>query len=114
MKEQEAIERLREHIKIHFAKEPYAIYISEALYMGIEALEKRMPKKPQTTIHKYRQENTEELGEHKMTHCPYCFWEDEKVRYFDSLVDKGTKYCRRCGQALDWSPDPTEKGGDEE
>lgn len=70
-----------------------------------EALQKRIPRKPQTTIHKYRQENTEELGEYKLTHCPFCFWEDKELGYFDSLVDKGTKFCRRCGQALNWEVD---------
>ena len=84
----------------------------EWLEKAKEALEKRTPKKPTVTTHKYRQENTEELGEYKLTHCPYCFWEDKELGYFDSLVDKGTKYCRRCGQALDWTDHPTEKGGE--
>ena len=77
-----------------------------------EAVERYVPKKPTITTHKYRQEGTEELREYKFTHCPYCFWEDEEIKYFDSLVDKGTKHCRRCGQALDWSN--TEKGEENE
>ena len=69
-----------------------------------KALEKQIPKKPQVTKHKFRvSEDSYETIERHMTHCPYCFWEDDALKYFESLVDKGTKYCRRCGQALDWS-----------
>lgn len=70
----------------------------------ISAFEKQIPKKPQVTKHKFRvSEDSYETIERHMTHCPYCFWEDDALKYFESLVDKGTKYCRRCGQALDWS-----------
>lgn len=70
-------------------------------------LEMRTPKKPIISTHKYIQKETGQEGEYKLTHCPHC-WEDKEIKYFDSLVDKGTKYCRRCGQALDWSDN--EKG----
>ena len=112
---QMSIQTVKDNITILENQEPedagYYLQL-EHEKMVLDALEKRMPKKPQITTHKYRQENTEELAERKMTHCPDCFWEDEKLGYFDSLVDKGTKYCRRCGQALDWSDYPTEKGGE--
>lgn len=38
----EAIERIKEHIEIHRLKEPFAIHITEALNMAIDALE-RLP-----------------------------------------------------------------------
>ena len=106
MKAQEAIKEIKSYADNSWGG------LNEAFEMAINALEKRTHKKPTVTTHKYRQENTEELGEYKLTHCPYCFWEDKKLGYFESLVDKGTKYCRRCGQALDWSDHPTEKGGE--
>ena len=39
MTEKEAIKRIREHMIIHYEKEPRAIYITEALMMAIQALE---------------------------------------------------------------------------
>lgn len=39
MTREEAIARIREHMIIHKSKEPRAIYITEALEMGIKALE---------------------------------------------------------------------------
>lgn len=74
----------------------------EWLETAKNALELRMPKKPIISIHKYVMRDTGEEGEYKLTHCPHC-WEDREIGYFDSLVGKGTKYCHRCGQALDWS-----------
>jgi len=45
METKEAIKRIREHMAIHFTKEyPRAIYITEALEMAVEALEKQIPK----------------------------------------------------------------------
>ena len=101
MKKEEAVERIREHIKIHFKNEPYAIYISEALYMGIEALEKQMPK----TI-------THEASLYKCCTCPNCKNVVDKFEQFgDSVVRVTYNYCHFCGQALDWNDHPTEKGG---
>lgn len=98
----EAIRRIIEHNRIHSKKEPQAILITEALDMAVEALEKQIPKKSIVTKHQYILKSSGEIKGYKLTHCPYC-WEDKKVGYFDSLVDKNVKYCRRCGQKLDWS-----------
>lgn len=35
-------------------------------------------------------------------HCPECF-ERGELGIWDTLVDRHEKYCRRCGQAIDWS-----------
>ena len=64
------------------------------------ALEKQIPKKPRITVQKYMY-HEEEISAN-FTHCPCCF-DDIQLGYFDTLVDKGTPYCQRCGQALDWS-----------
>lgn len=44
MTNQEAIERIERHIIIHGAKEPHAVYITEALNMAIEALKAQEPR----------------------------------------------------------------------
>lgn len=67
-----------------------------------EALEKQIPQKPVESIHKYIDGNTQATKEFKLKHCPNC-WEIRSLGYFESLVDKGVKYCHRCGQAIDWS-----------
>lgn len=72
--------------------------------MGCDALKKQIPKRPVITIHKAIDGNTNKEITYHLTHCPYC-WEDKTMGYFASLMDKGVKYCRRCGQALDWSED---------
>ena len=64
------------------------------------ALEKQIPKKPRITVQKYMY-HEEEISAN-FTHCPCCF-DDIQLGYFDTLIDKGTPYCQRCGQALDWS-----------
>lgn len=66
------------------------------------ALEKQIPKKPRITIYQYIYN-----GNHKsmlLKHCPTCF-DNLEIGYFDSIVDKDSVYCRRCGQRLDWSDD---------
>lgn len=98
----EAIRRIAEHNEIHSKKERQAILITEAFNMAVEALEKQIPKKSIVTKHQYILKSSGEIKGYKLTHCPYC-WEDKKVGYFDSLVDKNVKYCQRCGQKLDWS-----------
>lgn len=45
MTNQEAIERIEQHMRIHFASEyPHAVYITEALNLAIEALKEREPR----------------------------------------------------------------------
>ena len=66
----------------------------------IDALNKQIPKKPTISVHRYLY-NGEETSA-KFTHCPCCFC-SIYLGYFDTLVDKDSAHCRRCGQALDWS-----------
>lgn len=70
----------------------------EAVSMAIEALEKQIPKKPNTTV-------TDEYDENKFIRvkiieckCPRC---DQK--FFFSAPLSFDMYCRHCGQALDWN-----------
>lgn len=45
MNYEEAIKRIKIHNEHHSRKEPFSIYITEALNMAINALEKQIPKK---------------------------------------------------------------------
>ena len=57
--------------------------IQEAMDMGIEAIEKQMPKQ----LHQYA---------NGTVHCPYCDYDNTAL---------GFKVCVECGQVLDWSKD---------
>ena len=60
--------------------------------LACQALDRQIPKKPVTNAVIY--------------HCPNCN---------DVLGDIFKRpFCDECGQALDWSDHPTEKGGEEE
>ena len=83
MNAQEALARIKEHRDIHFHNELNAIYITEALDMAIEALEKQIPEKP-----KLDNDN----GIYETEHCPNC----------NRQLFPNEHHCR-CGQALDWS-----------
>lgn len=76
---EDAIARIQDHNRVHQQKEHGAFYITEALNMAVEALEKQIPKKaipcsPNSTWSK----------------CPVCG---------DTYIDE---YCGKCGQRLDW------------
>ena len=49
----------------------------------------------------YKSKETGELKHWDSTHCPVCFWNKE-YGFWDSMVDAGTKFCRRCGQKIKW------------
>ena len=89
MNAQEALARIKEHRDIHFHNELNAIYITEALDMAIEALEKQIPKK---VILGY--------DEHDSICCPNCKGELMSMDWYDHWK---CNYCEVCGQTLDWS-----------
>ena len=86
MNVQEALARIKEHRDIHFHNELNAIYITEALDMAIEALEKQIPKKPIPNSH--------DMFGIKCCICPVCSCH---------VYSTSNSFCHRCGQALDWS-----------
>lgn len=75
-------------------------YKKETISTISELCEKQIPKKPRVTIYQYIYNGKEESMFFK--HCPNCF-DSLEIGYYDSIVDKSSAYCRRCGQALDWS-----------
>ena len=87
---------------IQFGRSNGKTVFNESLSMAIKAIDKQIPKKPIISIHKYIDSDTKAEGSYNLKHCPCC-WENGELGYFDSLIDKDTKYCRRCGQAIDWS-----------
>lgn len=81
----EAIRKIKQHNEVHRLKERNAIFITKALDMAIEALEKQIPKKLICVeIEKC---------------CPVC---KEKICLIGDDGNYGN-YCYNCGQALDWS-----------
>lgn len=80
MTEREAINRIKDHIRVHKIGVSPHIYIGEALNMAINSLAKQIPQKVDTTI---------------IAKCPVC----------DAIIDndfKAPDYCEKCGQALEW------------
>ena len=79
MTPQEAIGRIKNHNEVHSRKERhFAVHITEALNMAVEALEKQIPKKPSET---------------DKARCIHCA----------CVVKRDERFCKNCGQALDWS-----------
>lgn len=64
-------------------------------------LEYRKAKTPFFMTHRYIDEGTKKEGTWVSTHCPTCFW-NKKVGLWDSMIDRGTAFCRRCGQKIEW------------
>ena len=101
MDTKEAIKRIDEHNRIHFAKEfPRAILITEALDMAAEALERQTPKKVKK---KYSGVTIHPCLDYNYTYrCPNC---NHLVRKYEegwAYPQTRNNYCNVCGQALDW------------
>ena len=100
MTPQEAIRRIKNHNEVHSRKEKhFAVHITEALNMAVEALEKQIPKKPVIKTHKYIGSDDDFVNKY---HCPVCkaLMINEDTNGF--YAGRKQKYCD-CGQALDWS-----------
>lgn len=80
----EAIERIKEHKEIHFASEPNAIKITEALDMAMSALYKEYE----------LDRSIRSLGETAVVLCMALGCENCPVTLFD--YDKRTKYEKCC------------------
>lgn len=87
MSNEEAINRIMQHMTIHKMNEPRAIKISMALQKAMYSLDKQIPKKV-----KYDEYGREE----GYPHCPNC-----GKTLINDLV--GATYCCDCGQKLDWN-----------
>lgn len=94
MTAQEAIRRIRDHNEVHSVRERnFAVYITEALNMAIEALEKQIPKKP------YKRKEGKETNYY--CSCKHYLGDETEIQ----LIAIRPRFCDNCGQALDWSDD---------
>ena len=93
MDARDAIARIQDHNRVHQQKEHGAFYITKALDMAVEALEKQIPKKPRQIT----------IAAIKRYECPICshyfISYHESVGFYQGFRDE---YCCRCGQRLDW------------
>ena len=93
MTPEEAKKRIAMHNEVHQRKEPFAVYITEALYMAMDALDKMTPKAPKT-----RAMDGFDAATASHLVCPGC------SKSVTNYWAPGTKpaYCQFCGQALRW------------
>ena len=115
MTENKAIEVFKEQLTL--IKEHYAGEVKdyeEALEIGIQALEKHIPKKPilkhdVSVMHINRGNQPHEWKrlESDNWHCPKCdSFVGERVYVHSKVHDqRKKKYCDNCGQKLDWESD---------
>lgn len=84
MTNQEAIDRIENHICIHGSKEGFrARYIQEALNMAVDALKAQEPVKP----------NEIRYGNMVIYYqCPVCL----------APINEHDKYCENCGRPVKW------------
>lgn len=86
---EEAKKHIAQHNEAHQRREPFAVYITEALDMAVKALDRMIPKKPI--------EEADNFGDRSLC-CPNCLC--PVTNYWTP----GTKplHCQFCGQALEW------------
>ena len=98
MIESEAIKNLKDILSECTESGEAVCYITDvdapALEMAIKALEKQIPKKPI---------ENDTYGEYYK--CPIC------NKYIVDNFGCGYKFCRECGQAIDWSDEEYGKNG---
>lgn len=99
MDARDAIARIKDHNRVHQQKEHGAFYITEALNMAVDALEKQVPKKPK------RIDKNKTFDGNWTKVCPTCGKVlVERVTTKDSSIPHYYWYSLHCecGQRLDW------------
>lgn len=86
---EDAIARIQDHNRVHQQKEHNTFYITKALDMAVEALEKQIPKKIKII-------DGNDL-------CPACNFNYGADAIRRTLFHWRKDFCERCGQRLDWS-----------
>ena len=93
MTNEEAKSRIAKHNEVHQRKEPFAVYITEALYLAVAALDKQIPKPPEMKADEgFAPEVASSLC------CPTCG--GSVTNYW--VPGAKPKHCQFCGQAIDW------------
>ena len=117
MTENEAIERIKDHMEIHKLNEPRAIYITVALSMAISALKEIQQYREIGTVEECREAREkqkpkapkDELKINPVIDCNGAYVDADTTVYLlcpncgemvgiDENVDK---FCRECGQTID-------------
>lgn len=115
MTESEAIEAIQFDLEI--GGEIQSQVMHDAIDVAIQALEKRIPKKPilkhdVSVMHINRGNQPHEWKrlESDNWHCPECdSFVGERVYVHSKVHDqRKKKYCDNCGQKLDWESDEDE------
>lgn len=91
MTHEEAIRRIKDHMRVHRIGEYPHMMLAEALNMAIEAVEKQIPKAPNWI--KYNISADLDPFPDIRYQCPVCY------KSFKEEYDE----CPNCGQKLDWS-----------
>ena len=91
-KDKDRIECAIRHIQTAVDVDPWAVEIA------VEAMEKQIPKRAGYTKLMYKC-NGEDI-EINHPECPYC--RTQGYSLWDAAIPVGDKYCKRCGQAIDW------------
>lgn len=65
----------------------------------LELLKKQQPRKPHYTTLKYIVKGKEVSVKHP--ECPKCV--ENRLFLWDAEIERGQAFCKRCGQAIDWS-----------
>ena len=112
MTENEAIERIKEHMEIHKLNEPRAFYITEAFDIAITALKEIQKYREIGTVDECRKAvekqkvKTVNVREWSPSFCPTCKYELSH-HVGDGFYKNPTflKRCPKCGQAIQWNDD---------
>lgn len=89
MNYEEAKKRIAQHNEAHQRREPFAVYITEALNTAVLALDRLTPQKPI--------EEADNFGD-RLLCCPNCI--GPVTNYW--VPGMKPQHCQFCGQALDW------------
>ena len=100
MTPQEAIQRIQTHNEIHSRKEPFAVHITKALQMAVDALELQIPKKPAYVDTRFRNHGPNIADGVSLSKCYKC--PNPKCALHIFHVFESDAHCKHCGQALDW------------
>ena len=69
---------------------------------ALKLLKEQQPSKPHYTTLRYIVEGKEVSVKHP--ECPKCI-KNSGLYLWDAEIERGQAFCKRCGQAIDWSKD---------
>ena len=85
-------------MQVPFMNDPDALAYIEEVKTVLEQAKTQEPRKPHYTTLKYVVNG--KMISVKHPECPRCW--DNGLMLWDAEIEKGTKYCKRCGQEVKW------------